>query len=63
MCVLTDGDGGFSSQQQLETLAVVGQAAVMQRRASSGRLLVQVGAETHTQVMGGSMATVVSDVR
>ena len=40
--------GGFSSQQQFETLAVVGQAAVVQRGASSGGLLVQVPAETHT---------------
>lgn len=47
VCVLTDGDRSFSSQQQFETLAVVGQAAVMQRCASSGRLLVQVNAETH----------------
>lgn len=43
---LTDGHRGSSPQQQLQALAVVRQAAVMQRRASSGRLLVQVGAET-----------------
>jgi len=47
---LTDGHRSFSSQQQFETLAVVRQAAVMQRRASSGRLLVQVSAETQTVV-------------
>ncbi len=49
--VLTDGCWSFSSQQQLETLAVVRQTAVMQRGASFGRLLVQVTTETHTLVL------------
>ncbi len=38
----TDVNRGFSSQQQFETLAVVRQAAVMQRCASFNRLLIQV---------------------
>jgi len=40
--LLTDVDGSFASQQQLQTFAVVGQAAVVQRCAAFGRLLVQI---------------------
>lgn len=39
---LTDVYGGLPPQQQFQTLAVVGQAAVVQRRAAFHRLLVQV---------------------
>lgn len=53
-CVsLTDVNGGLPPQQQLQTLAVVGQAAVVQRRAAFHRLLVQVqttrGAQTRRE--------------
>lgn len=51
--LLTDVDGGLPPQQQLQTLAVVGQAAVVQRRAAFYRLLVQVqtarGSQTSRQ--------------
>lgn len=40
--LLTDVYGGLSPQQQLQTLAVVGQAAVVQRRAAFHRLIVQI---------------------
>lgn len=41
-CFLTDIYGSLPSQQQLQTLAVVRQAAVVQRRAAFGCLLVQI---------------------
>ena len=39
---LTDLYGGLPPQQQFQTLAVVGQAAVVQRCAAFGRLLIQI---------------------
>lgn len=41
---LTDVYGGLPPQEQLQTLAVVGQAAVVQRRAAFYRLLIQIQA-------------------
>lgn len=41
-CFLTDIYGGFPSQQQLQTLAVISQAAVVQRRAAFSGLLIQI---------------------
>lgn len=41
---LTDVYGGLSPQQQLQTLAVVSQAAVVQRRAAFHGLLIQIQA-------------------
>lgn len=41
---LTDLDGGLASQEQLEALGIVGQAAVVQGRAAFACLLVQIPA-------------------
>lgn len=42
--LLTDVYGGLPPQEQLQTLAVVSQAAVVQRRAAFYRLLIQIQA-------------------
>lgn len=47
---LTDLYGGLPPQQQLQTLAVVSQAAVVQRCAAFDRLLIQIQtAEGHKE--------------
>lgn len=49
---LTDVYGGLPPQEQLQTLAVVGQAAVVQRRAAFYCLLIQIqAAENHVQIV------------
>lgn len=50
VCFLTDLYGGLPPQQQLQTLAVVGQAAVVQCCAAFDCLLIQVQtAEGHKE--------------
>lgn len=49
---LTDVYGGLPPQEQLQTLAVVRQAAVVQRRAAFYRLLIQIqAAGNHVQIV------------
>lgn len=49
---LTDVYGGLPPQEQLQTLAVVGQAAVVQRCAAFYRLLIQIqAAENHVEIV------------